>query len=94
VSPWLAPALYAAMSVVTFFAYRLDKRAARRRTWRSPEATLHVLSLLGGWPGALLAQVVFRHKTRKQPFHTVFWVTVATNVALLVLVVAVLGRIG
>jgi len=85
VSPWLVLAVYAAMSLVTFFAYGLDKRAARLRTWRIPEATLHLLSLLGGWPGALVAQVVFRHKTRKQPFRAVFWLTVAGNVGLLTL---------
>lgn len=86
-SPWLVPAVYAAMSLVTFFAYGLDKRAARRRTWRVPEATLHVLSLLGGWPGALVAQAFFRHKTMKQPFRAVFWLSVVANVALLVLIV-------
>lgn len=89
-SPWLPPAAYAVMSAVTFLAYGLDKRAARRGARRIPEATLHLLSLLGGWPGALLAQGVFRHKTRKQPFHAFFWVTVISNVALLALVVAAL----
>lgn len=83
VSPWLVPAVYAAMSLVTFFAYGLDKRAARRGTRRIPEATLHVLSLLGGWPGALVAHGLLRHKTRKQPFRAVFWATVAANLGLL-----------
>ena len=89
------PTVYAAMSLVTFAAYGLDKDAARRRAWRIPEATLHVLSLLGGWPGALLAQAAFRHKTRKQPFRTVFWLTVVANLALLALIVAASrGAIG
>lgn len=40
---------------------------------------LHLVSLLGGRPGALLAQKVFRHKARKQPFQAVFWVAVLVN---------------
>lgn len=72
-------ALYAVASAVTFVTYGADKRAARRSKHRVPELTLHVLALLGGWPGALVAQQVFRHKTRKQPFRAVFWVTVAVN---------------
>lgn len=73
----LAP--YALMSVVTFTVYAADKSAARRGAQRVPESTLHVLSLLGGWPGALAAQQMLRHKTRKQPFRAVFWATVAIN---------------
>ena len=81
-----APALlstYAAMSVLAFTLYGRDKAAARRGRWRVSEATLHVVALLGGWPGALLAQGVFRHKTRKRPFRIVFWCTVALNCAAL-----------
>ena len=59
--------------------YGLDKRAALRGEWRASEASLHIVALLGGWPGALIAQSVFHHKTRKQPFHTIFWATVALN---------------
>jgi uncharacterized membrane protein YsdA (DUF1294 family) len=79
--------VYVVLSAVTFLVYRADKSAARRGGKRVPEATLHILSLLGGWPGALVAQQVFRHKTRKQPFRTVFWVTVAVNCVGLVWVV-------
>ena len=74
---------YAIMSCVAFALYGLDKSAARRGAWRTPELTLHLVSLLGGWPGALFAQSVFRHKTRKQPFRVVFWVTVVLNCAAL-----------
>jgi len=34
---------------------------------------------MGGWPGALVAQQKLRHKTKKQPFRTVFWATVVMN---------------
>ena len=77
--------LYAAASVVTFIAYAVDKSAASSGAWRTPESTLHMLALAGGWPGALLAQQFLRHKSTKQPFRQVFWVTALLNVAGLVL---------
>lgn len=72
-------ALYAVASAVAVVTYGADKRAARRNGRRVPESTLHLLALLGGWPGALAAQQVLRHKTRKQPFRAVFWLTVVVN---------------
>lgn len=52
----------------TFAAFWIDKRAALRGTWRTPESSLLTGALLGGTPGAFLARRMFRHKTRKQPF--------------------------
>lgn len=75
---------YLVMSVVAFVAYGIDKRAARNGGRRISEATLLMMGLLGGWPGALLAQRRFRHKTKKQPFRTLFWLSVVANTALLV----------
>jgi uncharacterized membrane protein YsdA (DUF1294 family) len=77
----LAGAAYLAMSVACFIAYALDKSAARRGERRTPESTLLMLGLLGGWPGAVLAQQWLRHKTVKQPFRQMFWCTIAVNVA-------------
>ena len=79
----LLPALvcYAVMSVVTFIVYALDKRAARLGRQRTPEATLHVLELLGGWPGAFLAQRLIHHKNAKVGYQVVFWLIVALHVA-------------
>lgn len=75
--PLLLVALVCALlSVVTYLFYALDKSAARRRRHRVPERALHLLSLLGGWPGALLAQHTLRHKTAKPRFLFVFWLTV------------------
>lgn len=74
---WVA--VYLGMSVVCFVAYALDKAAARREDRRTPESTLHLLSLLGGWPGALLAQQYLRHKSVKTEFRAVFWLTVIAN---------------
>jgi len=91
--PWLVIlAAYGLLSIVTFAVYGADKRAAVRGAWRTPEATLHTLALLGGWPGALVAQRVFRHKSRKRSFLAVFWVTVAVNSAALAVVLNLLGQ--
>ena len=70
---------YALLSVLTFIAYWLDKRKAQARRWRTPESTLQLLALLGGWPGALLAQAYLRHKSQKRPFLVVFWFAVVVN---------------
>ena len=69
----------AVLSLTSFVVYGLDKEAAERGRRRTPEVTLHLVSVAGGWPGALIAQHVFLHKTKKQPFRTVFWCTVVTN---------------
>ena len=69
------------IGVMTFFVYAKDKRAAINGNWRVPEKTLHIFSVAGGWLGALIAQDKLRHKTQKQPFRSIYWVTVAVNVA-------------
>ncbi|CAD5110393.1 DUF1294 domain-containing protein [Zestomonas carbonaria] len=64
---------YAVLSLVSFVQYWRDKQSAQKGHWRTREKTLHLTALLGGWPGALVAQRVFRHKTRKLSFQLVFW---------------------
>jgi uncharacterized membrane protein YsdA (DUF1294 family) len=59
--------------------YAKDKNAAMRDRWRTPESTLHTLSLLGGWPGARIAQSFLRHKSKKNSFRCTYWVTVIVN---------------
>ncbi|WES65711.1 DUF1294 domain-containing protein [Microbacter sp. GSS18] len=81
--PWWVPAAYGAMSVIAFAAYGLDKLAARKGWNRVSESTLLALGLLCGWPGALIAQQLFRHKTRKRAFRRPFWGTVVLNVVAL-----------
>jgi uncharacterized membrane protein YsdA (DUF1294 family) len=80
---WLVPAGYGLLSAVAVGMYRRDKSAAEQGRWRTSEAALHAVALLGGWPGALVARHAFRHKTLKQPFRTVFWLTVLGNCAVL-----------
>lgn len=76
---WL-PWLYAIASVVTFVAYAIDKGQSRNGGQRVSENALLLLGLAGGWPGAIVAQLVFRHKTVKRSFRVPFWITVVLNV--------------
>lgn len=71
------------VNVITFVVYAMDKSAAQQGAWRTKETTLHILSLLGGWPAALLAQRRLRHKSSKQSFQAVFWLTVIGNLLLM-----------
>jgi uncharacterized membrane protein YsdA (DUF1294 family) len=67
------------LSLLAFMAYVFDRSAAGSGRWRTSKKTLHLLSLAGGWPGALVAQQLLRHKASKKSFIAVFWVTVAIN---------------
>ena len=80
------------LSGLTFLADALDKSAARRGAWRTPERTLHLLALAGGWPGAWLAQRLLRHKSAKPAFRSVFRATVVLNVAGLIVLASPLRR--
>ncbi|MGF6391150.1 DUF1294 domain-containing protein [Pseudomonas plecoglossicida] len=73
---WLPLGLYPAASLVAVLLYWQDKQQARSGVWRTPEKVLHASELLGGWPGALLAQQLFRHKTRKVSYQVAFWAIV------------------
>jgi len=77
--PFAIIGLYFAASTVAFLTYAIDKSAAQRNRWRTQESTLHLFALVGGWPGALLAQKTLRHKSKKVEFQTVFGATVAIN---------------
>ncbi len=72
---------YAAFSVITFVVYALDKRAAVKQQRRTPELTLHLLELCGGWPGAFCAQRLIRHKNAKTSFQIIFWLIVLLHIA-------------
>ncbi len=85
-APWWAFAPHAFMPVLSFRAYWADKERAVQGRQRTPEAELHMLDLLGGWPGGMLARQWFRHKNRKVSFriesaliiafHVIAWVAV------------------
>ncbi len=74
---------YASLSLITFVAYALDKSAAKWRARRTSEGALLLLGLVGGWPGALIAQQILRHKSKKTSFRSAFWATVLMNCATL-----------
>ncbi|MFQ6575775.1 DUF1294 domain-containing protein [Pseudomonas sp. UM16] len=76
---WIPAVAYPLVSLVSFTLYWRDKHQARARAWRTPENVLHASELCGGWPGALLAQQAFRHKTRKLSFQLSFWAIVALH---------------
>jgi len=71
--------VYGVMSIFCFIAIYRDKRKSMNGQWRTPESTLHLLELLGGWPGGLVAQQVFRHKTRKLAYQLAFWCIVGLH---------------
>jgi uncharacterized membrane protein YsdA (DUF1294 family)/cold shock CspA family protein len=93
---WEAPVWFALVyllaSAITFLVYKNDKSCAQCGSRRTPEATLHALSFAGGWPGALLAQQLLRHKSVKREFRMVFWCTVIMNVVFFAVVCSTITR--
>ena len=79
--PLIITGIYIVMSLITFATYAIDKSAAQNNRWRIQESTLHLLSLIGGWPGAFFAQKKLRHKSNKKEFKRVYWVTIILNLS-------------
>lgn len=78
------------INMLTMGMYGADKMAARKGLRRVPEATLLVFGVTGGWPGAIVGQQLFRHKTQKQPFKTYFLISVVVSIAVMAAVYAFL----
>ena len=78
---WLVIAWYVILGVITYGMYAKDKAAAQNGDWRTPESTLHLLSTLGGWVGALVAQTYLRHKSQKPEFRIIYYLTDIINLA-------------
>ena len=87
-------AVVLALSLMAFVFYGFDKRRAQRDGRRGPEKTLHLLALFGGWPGALMGQRVFRHKTQNFSYRIVFWLCVMLHLAVVAGVVYLLQSRG
>ena len=81
------------INAMTYWLYAQDKEAALLGNRRVPEQTLHVLSFLGGWPTAWLAQEKMRHKTQKQPFRKIYFCTIALNILLILWLISPLNVI-
>lgn len=84
--------LYLVLSTVTFIIYWFDKRQAKKAEQRISERTLHIFALIGGWPGAALAQQLLRHKSHKRPFRIIFWFTLMANLALFITLLSPAGK--
>ena len=80
------------LSVVAFIAFAWDKHAARRGRRRIPEIRLHCLELLGGFPGALCAIFLLRHKSSKPRFLLVSGLAILLNLICVCLVVMAVIR--
>ena len=85
---WLVVGWYAVLGMITYTMYAKDKAAAQNNDWRTPEMTLHVLSALGGWVGAMVAQTYLRHKSQKPEFRIAYYLTVIINMAGLLFILA------
>ncbi|WP_291354072.1 DUF1294 domain-containing protein [Acinetobacter sp. UBA3106] len=81
------------INAITYWMYAQDKEAALQGNRRVPEQTLHLLSFLGGWPTAWLAQEKMRHKTQKQPFRKIYFCTIALNILLILWLISPLNVI-
>lgn len=92
--PRMIAGWYLLASLLCYAAYAMDKAAARQGAWRTPEGTLLLLGLAGGWPGAIVAQQRLRHKSSKASFRSAFWASVAANVAGFVLLSSPLAARG
>jgi len=90
--PPVVPFTYLMVSACTFIVYAFDKSAAMGSRWRTSERALHLLGVLGGWPGAVVAQQMFRHKSSKVAFQVEFWVTVVANCGALIWLMTAEGR--
>jgi len=89
--PLLILGIYLGASCVAFLAYWIDKSAAQNDRWRTQESTLYIFGLIGGWPGALFAQCLLCHKSRKQSFQATFWTTVGVNCCALAWMLSLTG---
>lgn len=75
------------MNVLTIIMFRIDKYKAVKDKWRIKESTLHLLSFLGGSPGALWAEKKFHHKNAKKSFYLVTYLAILVDIFLLGIII-------
>ena len=78
--PIIVIGAYIIMGIITYWVYVEDKSRATNSEYRISENFLHLLSLLGGWMGAIIVQQKIRHKNKKISFQVIFWITVIVNI--------------
>jgi len=83
--PYWVLFVYLGTSLLCILVYSLDKSAAALGRWRVSESALLLLGLAGGWPGAILAQRLLHHKTKKRSFQAAFAGSVIVNIIAFVL---------
>ena len=76
---WLWVGWWIVASGLTYWTYSSDKRRAQDKEWRMSEKSLHFWELIGGWPGAFVAQRRLRHKNSKLSYQFVFWLIVGAH---------------
>lgn len=81
--PYVLPLLYLEASIFTYWLYKADKEAAiARHGNRLAEESLQLFALIGGWPGAYLAQRQLAHKRSKLSFRREFGFVILGNALL------------
>jgi uncharacterized membrane protein YsdA (DUF1294 family)/cold shock CspA family protein len=78
---WVAPSWFVLISIFTYGLYVSDKNRAESGRWRIPEKQLHFFEMLGGWPGAWIAQRRLRHKIMKGSYQFTFWFIIIVHQA-------------
>lgn len=76
---WVA-GLYGLASLACFAVYAFDKPTGNALRWRASHPALLVLGLVGGWPGATVAQQLLQQQAIPRAFRALFWASVALNV--------------
>lgn len=76
---WMPLSGMFALSAATYVLFAIDKRRAQSGAWRISETTLHLCELLGGWPGAVLAQHRLRHKSAKPSYRFTLWTIIVLH---------------
>ena len=79
--------LTATINLISFLAYGIDKKKARKGTWRIPERVLLGLAACGGAAGAYAGMHVFHHKTLNATFRTFVPVCLALQIIVLILLI-------
>ena len=81
-------------TLITWAFYGWDKRISELRTilqsWRIPEFTLNLITLLGGFPGAWIGRAMFQHKTNLRRHRGMFALLIASTLLHILLVIRLL----
>jgi uncharacterized membrane protein YsdA (DUF1294 family) len=72
------------VNVIAFFMYGIDKWKAKKDKWRTSEATLLWLAVIGGSIGAWLGMKVWHHKTLHKKFRYGLPLIIIVQIALII----------